>query len=249
MRDLKAAKAMADKADKPLHQRILSDMAERIIAGDWAPGHRIPSAEALKAQYKCSHETISKALAHLARSAMIKRRRKVGTFVLEPELHSAALEIGDVQREVLALDMPYSFKLVSIHKRRSAASRALLQLADAGPALETVSCHFAGDQPFCLEECVINLDAVPEAAAETFTELSPGAWLAARIPWTAAEHRITAAEAKQPAATALGVQPNKVCLVVERRTWSTGRIAAVVRGTYPGHMHRLTARTTRLHAN
>jgi GntR family histidine utilization transcriptional repressor len=240
---------MADKDHQPLHQRILSDMAERIIAGDWAPGHRIPSAQDLKAHYKCSHETISKALAHLARSAMIKRRRKTGTFVLEPELHSAALEIGDVRSEVLALDLPYSFKLVSTRKRRSTASRTLLELTGLRPALEMVCCHFAGDQPFCLEESVINLDAVPEAAGATFTELSPGAWLAARIPWTAAEHRITAAAAKEPAATVLAMPPSAVCLVIERRTWSTGCIAALVRTTYPGRLHHLTARTTRLRAN
>jgi GntR family histidine utilization transcriptional repressor len=108
--------------------------------------------------------------------------------------------------------------------------------------LEITCCHFAGRQPFCLEERLINLSAVPEAADENFEELSPGAWLMSRVPWTAAEHRIRATEAGATAAAFLKVAAGKACMVVERRTWSADHTVTFVRLTYPGNLHELVAR-------
>ncbi|TIT79275.1 MAG: GntR family transcriptional regulator, partial [Mesorhizobium sp.] len=34
-----------------LHQRILSDIREKILSGAWAPGHRIPFEHELTAEY------------------------------------------------------------------------------------------------------------------------------------------------------------------------------------------------------
>src|SRR6185503_18567843 len=142
-----------------------------------------------------------------------------------------------------ALGLPYSFKITARRKRKSsAADRKELDLAKPCPVLEITCCHFAGRQPFCLEERLINLSAVPEAAEESFEDLSPGAWLMSRVPWTAAEHRIRATEASAPAAAALKVAAGKACLVVERRTWSADHSVTFVRLTYPGNLHELVAR-------
>ena len=52
--------------DSPLHRRIRSDIAERILSGEWPPGFRIPFEHELMADYDCSRMTVSKALAPLA---------------------------------------------------------------------------------------------------------------------------------------------------------------------------------------
>ncbi len=49
--------------DSPLHRRIRSDIAERILSGEWPPGFRIPFEHELMADYDCSRMTVSKALA------------------------------------------------------------------------------------------------------------------------------------------------------------------------------------------
>ena len=234
---------MPAKDTMSLHQRILTDISGRILSGEWAPGHRIPFEYELMNKYRCSRMTVSKVLTHLANAGMIERRRKAGTFVARPHAQSAVLEIADVKTEVAALGLPYSFKITTHRKRKStAADRTTLDLAKAGPVLEITCCHFAGRQPFCLEERLINLSAVPEAADETFAQLSPGAWLMSRVPWTAAEHRIRATEAEAPAAAALKVTPGKACMVVERRTWSADHTVTFVCLTYPGNLHELVAR-------
>ena len=68
-----------------------------------------------------------------------------------------------------------------------------------------------------------------------------GAWLIAKVPWSAAEHRIRAIGADPRVAERLKIAPGTACLVVERRTWSGGTYITHVRLTYPGESHELVA--------
>lgn len=225
-----------------LHQRILTDIQDRILSGKWPPGHRIPFEHELMAQYRCSRMTVSKVLTQLAGARMIERRRKAGSFVSRPHSQSAVLEIPDIKTEVAALGLPYRFEILARQKRRSRGSdRTLLDARSPVAVLELTCCHFAGRQPFCFEERLINLDAVPEAAQETFSDVAPGAWLLRRIPWTMAEHRIRATAADAAAAAALQLRVGKPCLAIERRTWSAEHTVTFVRLTYPDNLHELVA--------
>ena len=228
-----------------LHQQILADIETRILSGEWPPGHRIPFEHELTARYRCSRMTVSKALTQLAGAGLIERRRKAGSFVTQPHSQSAVLEIQDVRAEVAALGLPYRFEILSRRKRR--ATRAVQKLFGglAGDwALALVARHDAAQRPFCLEERLINLDAAPDAAEESFAEIAPGAWLVERVPWTRAEHRISAAAAGADAAQALKIAEGAPCLVIERRTWSGETPVTHVRLTYPGEAHELVARFT-----
>jgi GntR family transcriptional regulator, histidine utilization repressor len=228
-----------------LHQRILSDISERILSGAWAPGHRIPFEHELTAEYKCSRMTVNKALSQLAKAGLIERRRRSGSFVRRPQSQAAVLEIHDIRIEVEALGLPYRYERVARHKRRSSAEdRALLELAAAGPVLALECRHFAGKRPFAHEQRLINLAAVAEAADEEFHAIAPGPWLIARVPWSAAEHRIRAVAADRHIAAALDIEPGAPCLVVERRTWSAEHPVTHVRFTYAAESHALVARFT-----
>ncbi|MDX6748196.1 histidine utilization repressor [Geminicoccaceae bacterium 1502E] len=231
------------KPASSLHQRILGDIRERILSGEWPPGHRIPFEHELAASYACSRMTVNKALSQLAASGLIERRRKSGSFVRRPASQSAVLEIRDIGEEVRDLGLAYRFEITARARRKAAiADRERLDLAAPGPVLVLTCQHFAGARPFCLEERLINLAAVPEAAEADFLEEAPGPWLLHRVPWSSAEHRITAAAAEGPAAQALRLAPGTPCIVVERRTWSAEQTVTHVRLTYPGDTHALVAR-------
>ena len=76
--------------------------------------------------------------------------------------------------------MPYRYELVSRDIRRvSASDRQLFDVTPSGSVVELACRHFAGRKPFCLEQRLISLAAVPEAADESFAELAPGPWLLA----------------------------------------------------------------------
>jgi len=147
-----------------LHQKILGDLQGKILSGKLAPGARIATEHELAEAYDCSRMTVSNVLAKLARAGLVERRRKAGTFVTRPQSQAAVLEIHDIKAEVLALDQPYRFELVSRGTRRSTASdRARLQTNSGGRVVELVTRHFAGTRIFCLEERLINAEEVPEA--------------------------------------------------------------------------------------
>lgn len=228
-----------------LHRRIIADIEARILSGEWPPGWRIPFEHELTAQYGCSRMTVNKALTQLAGAGLIERRRKAGSFVTRPHSQSAVLEIPDVKAEVAALGLPYRFAIVARAKRRATRADRARFAVEAGAWILALTCrHDAAQRPFCLEERLINLSAAPDAADEPFVELSPGAWLVRRVPWTRAEHRISAAAARGAIAAALEVAEGTPCLAVERRTWSGEAPVTQVRVTYPGEAHELVARFT-----
>jgi GntR family transcriptional regulator, histidine utilization repressor len=227
-----------------LSQRILSDITERIVSGDWPPGTRIPFEHELAVEYGCSRMTVNKAMTQLARDGLIERRRRSGSFVAEPRSQAAILEIHDIRTEVQALGRPYTYELVSRRRRRATVSdRRRIDVVAGAEVIELECRHFAGRSPFCMEARLINLAAVPEAAEERFADIAPGPWLIARVPWSAAEHTIRAVAADAPTAKGLGIAAGAPCLAIERRTWSNERQPVTsVRLIYAGDSHALVAR-------
>ena len=232
-------------ADLSLHQRIVNDIEGRILSGDWPPGHRLPFELEMAEQFQCSRMTVNKAMNQLARNGLIERRKKSGSFVIQPLAQSAVLEIRDIKLEVEGLGKAYRYTLASRAKRKARpADRALLGVGAVASVLAIRGLHHAGDRVFCLEERVINLSAVPEAANETFDRIAPGPWLLQQVPWSAAEHKIMAVAASEDVAAALDVPVGSACLVVERRTSMQGVFITHVRLTYLGSSHELVAKFT-----
>lgn len=231
------------EASPSLHKRILRDIEAQILSGAWSPGTRIPFEHELSEQYACSRMTVSKALTQLARSGLIERRRKVGSFVMRAPSRSPVLEIRDIQTEVAALGIAYRFEILARRSRPGApGDAARLEGIATAPVLDLACRHWGGKKPFCLEERLINLNAVPDAADAAFDLISPGPWLLARVPWTTAEHRIQARPADARRAALLGIAEGQACLAIERRTWSSDAAITYVRLTYPGEGHELVAR-------
>ncbi|MEW5685480.1 MAG: histidine utilization repressor [Pseudomonadota bacterium] len=225
-----------------LHQRIRADIQERILSGAWPPGHRVPAEHELMAEYGCSRMTVNKALAPLAEAGLIVRRRRAGSFVARPRIHSAVLDIPDIQAEVRGRGEIYAYELLSRAARPAQPAEAkALDLAPRAPVLALTCLHRAAGQPFALEERLISLNAAPEAERVDFAATSPGGWLLSHVPWTEAEHRISAVSAGK-AARLLGLDPDAACLVLERLTWRGEARITHVRMTFPGEAYDLTAR-------
>jgi GntR family histidine utilization transcriptional repressor len=236
------AKAADTNGSGALYQRILSDIRSRILSGEWPPGHRIPFEHELAVEYDCSRMTVNKAVSELARTGLIERRRRSGSFVKRPQSQAAILEIHDIRAEVEALGLPYRYERVSRTVRWAAGHDEDAGFPEGTRLVELVCRHFAGAAPFCLEERAISLAAVPEATEESFEEIAPGPWLLSRVPWNAAEHTIRAVAADEQVAKMLDIPRHSPCLVVQRRTWSADQPVTNVRLTYAGETHSLVAR-------
>jgi GntR family histidine utilization transcriptional repressor len=233
-----------EAADRPtLYKQIRSDIERRILTGEWPPGHRIPFEHQLMARYRCSRMTVNKALSELAQADLIERRRRAGTFVRRPQHLSAVLKIADIRAEIMALGRSYGYQLINCSRRSAtAADRARLGVQKAGKVIAIACRHSADGVPFAVEDRLINLDAVPEAATADFAVEPPGSWLLHHVPWTEAEHTISAVIADKRTAATLGIAIGAPCLVIDRHTWRSARTLTAVRLLYPGESHRLVAR-------
>lgn len=228
--------------DETLDRRIQEEIEGRIVSGDWPPGYRIPFEVDLAAQYGCSRMTVNKVLTRLASAGLLERRRRSGTVVTRPVAQSAVLEIHDIESEVRSLNLSYDYRLVRrVQRKFRAADAGRLALPPSASILELHCIHLAGRKPFCQEDRILNLDAVPEAADVDFTGIAPGPWLINQVPWSTAEHLIKAVAADEEQAKALDIASGTACLVVERRTWNDSGLITHVRLTYPGDRHALVA--------
>ncbi|PZO92240.1 MAG: histidine utilization repressor [Sphingomonas sanxanigenens] len=227
--------------EAPLHERIRRAIETRIMSGDWKPGHRIPYEHELEAEYACSRMTVSKALGALVQAGLLERRKRAGTFVAAPRFHRAALEIPDIRDEVASQGRTYGLELIERSARRAnAADRALL--GGASGRLLAIDCrHLADGRPYAIEQRLISLAAVPSAIDADFTVDPPGSWLLDHVPWTEAEHRITAINADAATARLLAVDIGQACICLERWTWRGDERITYARQVYPGGSYGLVA--------
>lgn len=224
-----------------LHRRIYDDIEGRILSGDWAPGTRIPFEHALTEHYGCSRMTVNKAISELAARGLVTRRRRAGTFVAQPRVHSALLAIPDLRAEAMQRGMTYEYRLLA-RQERSPADDEEHELAGTGPLLELDGLHLGDGAALALERRLIALSVAPGAAGVDFASTPPGGWLLDAEPWTEAEHRISAVGAGAREARLLGIKSGAACLRVERRTWREGQGVTRVWQTFPGDRYDLVAR-------
>ncbi len=227
----------------PRYREIYDALRQKIVSGEWPAGHRLPSEHELARTFGCARMTIGKALGALADQRLVTRRRRAGTTVNVPRPQESVLEIHDIEAELLAAGVSYAYQSLERRTRRASPSDAsTLGVPSGTPVLALTGLHRAGGRPHALEERLINLQAVPEARGERFSDISPGRWLLQRIPWTEAEHQIGALNADEVTARRLAIRRNTACLTIERNTWRDALRITHVRVIYPCDQHRLVAR-------
>jgi len=227
----------------PLHERIRRDIETAILSGELQPGARLPVEHELMHQYACARMTVSKALSALASVGLIDRRKRAGSFVARPKVHSMVLDIPDLEQEIQQRGQMYGYRLVRRQVRlpdHNAADETAL--AGKGKLLLLKGVHIADDVPLAVEARLVSLSAVPEIEALTLEGTSPGAWLLKHVPWTEAETRIAAVAADQNTANHLLVEAGAPCLFVERRTWRGDEGITLVRQHFIGSGYDLIAR-------
>lgn len=237
---------VAPKAEPvTLHERIRANIEEQILAGVWLPGHRIPYEHELTAQFACARMTVNKAIASLVDAGLIVRRRRVGSFVAQPKIHSVVLDVPDIQADVTSRGAAYGLTLLSHRRRKPARGQPdEVLLAGKGDLLAVRCLHLADGRPFALEDRLISLAAVPDAVEADFSVTPPGTWLLEHVPWTEAEHRIAAVNADAETAKLLAVAEATACLSLERKTWRSDQHVTHVRQIFPGDSYDLIARFT-----
>lgn len=228
-----------------LHKKIINEVRENIVSGRWPPGFRIPFENDMAKEYGCSRMTVNKALTQLARSGLLERIRKLGTYVKAPQASSAALEITNIKKEVEDAGKVHAYSLLLDDVRASNEEDSGRFNKTKSKKVRVLEClHFANEAPFCFEERIVNIDTVPEIESASFENETPGSWLLQKVPWNSAEHQISAEIAPTNVATHLGINAGEPCLAVERKTQNDLGNVTWAKLWYSGANHRLVATFT-----
>jgi GntR family histidine utilization transcriptional repressor len=221
-------------------RRALNLMVRR---GYWPPGTRVPSEIELAAHFSASRMTVNKAMLSLAGDGLVERQRRVGTVITARAQERPAFEIWDTRDIVGRAGGVYSYKLLTREMLRDDSdSREALNVSRKAKVLRMQCLHLSNEIPFQLEERLVNVAAAPGMLNQRIDERAPGPWLFANVPWTEAEHTISATEANAFEAAALNIRIGAACLLVERKTWNNNTPVTFVRLWHPGSQHRLKGR-------
>ena len=99
----------------PLYFKVMIEIRESILSGEWAPGAQIPGEMDLARRLGVSVITVRQALGQLVHEGFVRREKAKGTFVSwnGPIRQSASLEVE--ADDLVTLDRAStSFKLISI---------------------------------------------------------------------------------------------------------------------------------------
>jgi GntR family histidine utilization transcriptional repressor len=224
----------------PVWQQIRRVLARPIVTGEWPPGTRIPAELDLTKRFNTSRMTVGKAVQSLAKEGFVERKRKLGTVVADRAHERPVFEIWDVADLVTKNGGTYGYKLLECIKlKQDPERRELLGVSGRTATLWMLCLHMSDGEAFQLEERLINIDAAPGITCRPLETVGPGLWLLGHVPWTDAEHKISAREAPEGIAGHLGKQPGAACLVVERRTWNNGTPVTYARLWHCGANHSL----------
>ena len=225
----------------PLHEQIRRAVCAPIVSGAWPPGRRVPSEHELMALFGASRMTVNRAMRALADDGLIVRRRRTGSLVATPAGDRAVMAMTGIRAAIEAGGQVYAYEsLARRHSRATDDIAGRFAIAAGTPLLNLSHRHLADDQPAALEDHWINLAAIPEADDESFDNMPPGEWLAARLPWSKSSYLVTAVNAGAATARLLDLEPGAACLKIDRRSWRGGVPATFVTCLYPGAGHALT---------
>lgn len=179
-------------------------------------------------------------MAALAEAGLVERRKRAGTFVAAPRIHSAVLDIPDIGDLVRSRGEQYRYQQID---RAMRASRAVhpAEAIFSSRLAELTGLHCADGEAFAHEFRLVAIAAVPNILKADFGTDPPGSWLLREVRWTRATHRITAVNPDPVVANALGIDRATACLRLERTTWDEHRPITYTRQTFVGHRYDLVA--------
>jgi GntR family transcriptional regulator len=87
---------------EPSYRRIVRLVEEKILSGEYPPGHRLPPERELCEIYGVSRITTRQALGELAQRALVIRHQGQGTFVSRPKVDSSLLGFFSISEALKA---------------------------------------------------------------------------------------------------------------------------------------------------
>ena len=226
-----------------LYQQVKDSIRQRIHAGHWQPGHRIPSEHELVAELGISRMTVHRALREMAQHGLLVRQPGVGTFVAEPPAQAGLVQISSIAAAAAARGHAYQCDLVALGRESATLEVAsALGLCTGDPVFHAVCVHRENGVPMQLEDRFVNPAAAPDFIHQDFSASGFSEYLLRTVPLDEVEHGVDAVLPTAKEAERLAIRPDQPCLVLTRRTWAGAQVVTLVRCVHPGARYRLSSR-------
>jgi GntR family histidine utilization transcriptional repressor len=220
------------------YRRVKEYLLERVAAGEWREGDRIPSEPELARRFRVARMTVNRAVRELADERVLTRARGSGTFVAARQ-ESTLVEIRSIAAEIRARGGEHRPEVLSLGTVRAGALARELSLRRDARLYHSRVLHREGRRPVQYEERWVVPAAAPDYLAQDFTRTTPSEYLVRVAPLARVEYRIEARPPTAALAAALELRDGEPCLLLRRRTFSGGRAASVAELWHPGHRYRL----------
>jgi GntR family transcriptional regulator len=219
---------MSAPVKESAYMRVARELRTAILRHDYADGVQLPTEAELAETHEVSRQTVRRAFQDLVAEGMVYRVQGRGTFAAKRE-GKYLRQLGSVE-DLMGLSIDTSMELVTpLHRQVDLDAAGRLQLhSDRVHTLGFRRLH--EEVPFCLTTVYLPptvgelLESVPElteaGARSTFTIIG---LLDDRLPdpIEEAEQSITVGTASAELARALGCEPERALLRIDRMYYST----------------------------
>jgi GntR family histidine utilization transcriptional repressor len=230
-------------APEPIYQQIKKSIQQKIAAGEWTAGQKLPSENDLVATLEVSRMTINRALRELTQQGLINRVHGLGSFVAETPRHASLIELQDIALEIGQRGKRHSSRVLALTTVEANVEVAgQMGIFVAAPVYYLGAIHFQDDTPLQLETRYVNPQAMPEFIHQDFTHGTSTAYLLEQFQPDEMEHIVRACLPDAHSCEQLLMNPGEPCLQLIRRTWKNDQVITYVTLTYPGDRYDLGAR-------
>jgi GntR family transcriptional regulator len=230
----------------PLYFKVMMELQEKILSGEWSCGAQIPGEVELTKTLGVSVITVRQAMAQLVRDRYIERHRAKGSFVNRDVPQRQKIAIDVEVDDLIHVSADTKFKLLS--SELSEAPRAVAEkLAIAASDIKRiVRVRMQADHPL---EYIVTYIAAPvgrkipdKAFSHMALPLVLGSYTAVEI--SEVKHTIGALLADAEVARSIEIPLGSPVLMIERDYLEHEKIVAVSAGYYRSDLFRYELKLT-----
>jgi GntR family transcriptional regulator len=232
----------------PAYLQIEEQLADRIEAGEFAPGDALPTERELTQQLGVSRMTVRAAMDRLVQRDLIVRRQGSGTYVAEPKLRQDASKLHGFFEDTVGQGvMPVSRLLEREDILATRHLAGILDLSVGESVYRIVRVRSARGVPVVLETSYFPAAVVPGLLAMDLERSSIYRLMDrefnARPVRARQSLEVTTAQGSD--AAVLGINPGNSVMVVERVSWDAlGRTVEYARDLYRPDRSRFVTELT-----
>jgi len=224
----------------PRYEMLKQYVLKMIEEGNLRPGDRLPSENQLVRQFDVSRMTANRALKELSSDGYIFRRAGLGTFVADRRLSGEAIKVTSIKAEVEARGEVWSAEVLAQQPMKPSATLiSALEMDPEELVVHLTILHRAGGQPIELEDRAVHSAIIPGCLDQDFSKISTTDYLIETAPLMRAEHVVRAIMPSNSEKALLALDQDEACLLIERKSWSAGRVASIARLLYPSSRYEL----------